>query len=80
MENLSNENRSSDDSKVSETQKFWEEVTEVDILWKAYETYLNNIIPLPGELPDWLGVETATKKSDISQSIIPKLSKRQLVF
>jgi hypothetical protein len=78
MENLSTGNRNSDDSKGSDSK--WKEVTEVDILWKAYETYLDNIIPLAGELPDWLRFEAGTKKSDISQSLVPKLSKRQLVF
>ena len=80
MENLSTENRISDDSKGSNSQKSWKEVTEVDILWKAYETYLDNIIPIPGELPDWISVEAGTKISDISQSLTSKLLKRQLVF
>ena len=80
MENLSTENRNSNDSKGSDLQRLWKEVTEVDILWKAYETYLDNIIPLAGELPDWLRVEAGTKKSDISQSLVPKLPHRQLVF
>ncbi len=80
MENLSIGIGNIDDLKGSESQDVWKEVTEVDILWKAYETYLENIMPFPGELPDWLRIDAGTKKPDVSQSTVSKFLKRHLAF
>lgn len=80
MENSITKTRKSDDVIASDSQETRRRVTEVDILWRAYEIYLDNNNSFTDEVFDWVRGETTIGKPGICKTSVQGQLKNHLVF